>query len=194
MQAAPPQRAERGAEHRGRGVAERRHRDQHRGPAEQRGVAARHPLEQSGIERDREQHQVAERRAGDPELEQQPTILLAALGLAIEPAIRVYRVAEPVEVARDIGQLAGVGIPHHVGPRAPEVELDVDEPGHAARCTLDQPHARGAPEVLEIERGPQAMVVRSLGRVGDQRPNVDALERGIVELGVAARRRARRCR
>ena len=73
--------------------------------------------------------------------------------------------------------------PSHVGATTTEIDAHVADAAEAARRRLDEPHARGAPEILEVQRSVRATGIIEL--------DVQPLERSVVELGVTGSGRAR---
>ena len=148
--------------------------------------ARAHPAEQTGVQRDREEHQVANGRTGNAELDEQRAVFAAARAVAIEAAIRMRWMADAIEVACDVRERRRRRIPRHVRAAAPEIDANLPHAWHAARRGLDEPHACSAAKVSEVQRG----VLRA-GRIA---ADVHALERSIIELRVAVRGRVRRRR
>jgi hypothetical protein len=112
------------------------------------------------VERDREQHEVADGGACHTELHEQRAVFLAALAIAIDTAIRRRTVTDPIEVTRDRRERGSVGIPGDVGAAAPQIDADVEDTGQTTRRRLDEPDACGTPQIGKIQCGMRAPIGR----------------------------------
>ena len=125
-------------------VGDRRQGDQHRGPAEEPGVARAHVAEHAGVERGGQEHDVAGGGAGDGEAGQERAVLAAADAVAIGAAVGVHRVAERIDEAGDRRQRDLGRVVDDIGAGAADVDAQLDHAGQHHRDALGQPDAGGA--------------------------------------------------
>ena len=180
VQPAGAQRSERGAEDRGRGEAERGQRRPASTPTG-RTRCRRSTCRRTGRRTARSRAASGCRAAAPatPSLTSSARSSRRRCASRSRPRYGWADVADPIEVTSR-SRTSEVAAGSHVTsarPR-PKSTRTSTTPGTQRGVRLDEPHARGAPQVLEVERGARAAVRRVA--------HVDALERRIVELGVAA--------
>ena len=121
-------------------------------PAEERQGTGVHGVQLTGVQRQRDEHDVRGNGTGDADAHEHRAILTLAQCGPLAAAIGMRRVAQRVERACDVGELRGTRVPCDGGARLSHVELRACDTAHQQRHALDEPDARGAMHALECER------------------------------------------
>ena len=141
------------AEEQAAGPGQRDQPKHHAGPAEQLRVLGLDPGEQAAVQGEGQGHHVARAGRRDADADQEPLVLLPPQRPGPRVLGRMRRIAQRVQRPGDAGERHLIVIPAHAHQRPPQIQPGLDHAGHDLRQLLDQPHAGGAVDALQVQFG-----------------------------------------